>query len=195
MGNNNSSSQSSQSSQSSTHRQKTTPRVQSNIKPINAIATLQSEDVNGYVLFHQCYPTEPVSVIFQINGPPNQIHAIHIHEFGDLRKGCDSLGSHFNPTGDTHGCIFYNMPRHAGDLINNLRFDDQGNFVFQYKDPLISLYPSYNSIIGRSIVIHEKQDDLGLGQGNEKEESLKTGNAGKRICCAVIGLSDNKEHF
>ena len=45
-----------------------------------------------------------------------------------------------------------------------------------------------NSIVGRSVVIHADRDDLGLG-GNA--ESLKTGNAGSRIACGVIGLSKN----
>ena len=53
-----------------------------------------------------------------------------------------------------------------------------------------------NNIIGRSVVIHEDEDDLGIGgldnNGNviDKKihiESKKTGNAGKRIACGVIG--------
>ncbi len=42
-------------------------------------------------------------------------------------------------------------------------------------------------MIGRSCVLHKKTDDL--GQGNDAE-SLKTGNAGARIACGVIGLSE-----
>ena len=160
----------------------------------NAIATLQSQFVNGFVFFHQCDAQKPVQVKFNISGPPNQTHAIHIHEFGDLRKGCESLGSHFNPTQQTHGSIFHNMSRHAGDLINNIKFNSEGLFQYEYQDNSISLYQNIYSIIGRSIVIHEKPDDLGLGKGKDKEESLKTGNAGKRICCGIIGMASN-EHF
>ena len=160
---------------------------------INATAALISKQVNGYVFFHQCNPSSPVTVQFLIKGTPNQTHAIHIHEFGDIREGCDFLGSHFNPTGETHGSFLYkNMSRHAGDLINNIVFGEDGIFQYQYKDYSISLYQGPRCILGRSIVIHENPDDLGLGTGGSKEESLKTGNAGKRICCSVIGLSKNE---
>ena len=53
-------------------------------------------------------------------------------------------------------------------------------------DNVIQLKGNKYNIIGHGLIIHEDEDDLGLG-GNE--ESLKTGNAGKRIACAVIGYA------
>ena len=49
-----------------------------------------------------------------------------------------------------------------------------------------------HGIIGRTVVLHSAKDDLGLGGD---EGSLKTGNAGSRIACGVIGVSTPKTGF
>jgi Cu-Zn family superoxide dismutase len=156
------------------------------------ICVISSKPIVGYIKFHQCSPNSLVNVAFHLHGfLPHQTHAIHIHELGNMLDGCTSLGPHYNPTNTTHGSILYpDQPRHAGDLINNLTSDDSGNFFFEYQDDLLTLYGD-DSILGRSVVIHEKIDDLGRG-GNM--ESLITGNAGNRIACAIIGRNKN-EHF
>lgn len=150
---------------------------------------INSNGITGIVIFHQCTKASITNVLIKLQGfKPNLTHAIHIHEFGDLTEGCTSLGGHFNPFNKQHG--FYKIngnDRHAGDLINNIKSDEAGIVEIRFKDPLLSLFPdSTLSIIGRSVVIHEKPDDLGLGG---TQESKTTGSAGKRIACAIIGLA------
>ncbi len=71
-----------------------------------------------------------------------------------------------------------------GDL-GNLFADRHGVAEMCIVDRMVSLFGPH-SVLGRSIVVHKNIDDLGKG-GNE--ESLKTGNAGQRLACGVIGLA------
>jgi Cu-Zn family superoxide dismutase len=79
--------------------------------------------------------------------------------------------------------------RHVGDL-GNLQTNNKGEAKYTFYDDVIKLRGTKANIIGRGLIIHKDADDCGQG-GNP--ESLKTGNAGKRIACAVIGYS--KENF
>lgn len=52
------------------------------------------------------------------------------------------------------------------------------------EDNVISLVGDL-SILGRSLVVHERRDDLGEGG---HDDSKTTGNAGGRPACGVIGF-------
>lgn len=146
-------------------------------------------DIFGTVLFSQCCIKHPTKIVFNLGKfGANETHAIHIHEYGDTTDGCTSLGLHYNPYGTTHGSIYDpTRERHAGDLINNFTTDKNGEFALSYSDELVTLFGE-NSILGRSVVIHDGIDDLGLGTGKAKKDSLISGNAGSRMACGIIGL-------
>jgi len=118
---------------------------------------------------------------------PKSLHGFHVHEAGDLTDKCLSMCAHFNPYDKNHGGP-ESTHRHVGDL-GNLHTNKKGEAKY-YHDDKIKLRGSKCNIIGRGLIIHEDEDDCGKG-GND--ESLKTGNAGKRIACAVIGYA--KEIF
>ncbi|KAJ3566035.1 hypothetical protein NP233_g7255 [Leucocoprinus birnbaumii] len=143
--------------------------------------------VTGTITFEQPNHPGPVTVSGDIKGlPANAERGFHVHQWGDLTDGCTSAGSHFNPFGKTHGGPSSSV-RHVGDL-GNIKSDSKGEAKFKFRDNVIALNGPA-SIIGRAIVVHAGTDDLGQG-GNE--ESLKTGNAGARVACGVIGLAESK---
>jgi len=151
---------------------------------ISAIAVFQGPLVKGTVSFTQI--NDNVEITINLLGlKKNAYHGFHVHEYGDLSDGCKSACAHFNPTNDTHGCPGMKN-RHVGDL-GNIITDMFGNANYKTSDNIIKLTGYKYNIIGRMLIIHEDPDDCGQGQGPLKKESLKTGNAGKRIACAVIG--------
>ncbi|KAF8598490.1 copper/zinc binding superoxide dismutase, partial [Ceratobasidium sp. AG-I] len=111
----------------------------------------------------------------------NSDRGFHIHEFGDATDGCMSSGSHYNPLAQTHAGPD-DIHRHVGDL-GNIHSDADGIAKLDFSDNVVSLTGPF-SIIGRTVVVHTGTDDLGRG-GNE--DSLKTGNAGGRAACGVVG--------
>jgi Cu-Zn family superoxide dismutase len=156
-----------------------------------------SYQISGYIKFEQPNIHTNTKVTVKLSGfPSNKKFACHIHEHGNLLEGCKSACAHFNPFQKLHGSFeLYGQNRHVGDLAipdGNLISNENGQIITKiFYDDLISLCPfSPANIIGRMVVIHEKADDGGKFRNDLSEkgkESGKTGNAGKRIACAVIG--------
>lgn len=147
--------------------------------------TYNKQNISGHILFQSV--DRETKIIFDLKGfEPNKIYAIHIHEFGDLSM---DIGPHYNPTGKLHGNRWiHGNDRHAGDLINNLHSDFNGDFKYECLDPMIII----DDIIGRSVVIHSGIDDCGVYRNDntvsigKKEGSASTGNTKGRVACSVV---------
>ena len=103
------------------------------------------------------------------------LHGFHIHESGDTRNSCQNMRSHYNPEKRNHGPM-HGVHRHKGDL---------GNLTSRegcISESRTIQNEQLENIIGRGVVIHENEDDLGKGTG----DSARTGNAGARLLCAPI---------
>lgn len=138
--------------------------------------------IKGSVHF---YETDKVTMDIQLSGfKKNSVHGFHVHEAGDLTDNCMGACAHFNPYHKKHGGI-HSKERHVGDL-GNIIADNYGRVSCQITDHMIKLRGTKSNIIGRCLVIHEDEDDNGLGG---HDDSLVTGHSGKRIACAVIGYS------
>jgi Cu/Zn superoxide dismutase len=154
-------------------------------------------NLKGFVYFVQENPSDDVKVIIYVNGLPDALHGIHIHEksMSELKdvsgNCCEQLGGHFNvgeswslttPHGKCHG-------QHNGDLCMNI-MSKNNKAYFCYYDSKISLFKSdERCILNRSVVIHEDPDDLGKEIYTEEDKniaSLINGNAGKRVACSEI---------
>jgi Cu-Zn family superoxide dismutase len=157
--------------------------------PICAVAVFNDKKINGVVHFTEESSNSRVRIDVSLTGLKSSgLHGFHVHEAGDLTDKCTSMCAHFNPYNTTHGCPGMQQ-RHVGDL-GNIHTNNKGEAKYTFYDNIIKLRGNKSNIIGRGLIIHEDEDDCGKG-GNA--ESLKTGNAGKRIACAVIGYA--KENF
>ncbi|HJT80523.1 MAG TPA: superoxide dismutase family protein [Chthoniobacterales bacterium] len=101
-------------------------------------------------------------------------HGFHIHEKGDCSApDAASAGAHFNPSKKHHGGPT-GAERHEGDL-GNIEAGKDGKAHVHWKGKMA--LSGADSIIGKSVVVHEKADDL---------KTDPSGNSGGRIACGVI---------
>ncbi|XP_022814251.1 superoxide dismutase [Cu-Zn]-like [Spodoptera litura] len=157
-------------------------------EPRVAIAHLQSlQSVTGQIELTET--AKGLHVYGVITGLPPGAYGFHVHELGDVTPDCNLAGRHFNPEGATHGGRESTI-RHVGDLGNVLFVNDRAaSATVDFEDSVLTLR-GQNSILGRSLVLHIHEDDLGLG-GNST--SLTTGNSGPRVACGVIGIKSPYE--
>src|ERR1700682_185561 len=140
-----------------------------------AAAKLESKSgsqVTGTVTFTKT--GDDVQVVADIENLKPGKHGFHIHEKGDCSApDASSAGAHFNPTHQHHGGPS-TAEHHAGDL-GNLTADATGRVHLEWTGKLQLNGP--DSIVGKSVVFHKKEDDL---------KTDPAGNSGTRIACGVI---------
>jgi Cu-Zn family superoxide dismutase len=151
--------------------------------PLKAVAVLHpttGSKVSGSVTFTE--EADGVKVRAEITGLTPGNHGFHVHEFGDCSAAdASSAGGHFNPTHKPHAAP--DVPeRHVGDM-GNVQADASGKATLEYVDHQISLTNDERSVIGRSVVVHAKADDL---------KSQPAGDSGARVACGVIGRAKSQ---
>ncbi|VDP03652.1 unnamed protein product [Soboliphyme baturini] len=154
--------------------------------PVKAVCVMNGDGISGVVHFEQASEHDHTHIYGKISGLSPGKHGFHVHEWGDNTAGCISAGAHYNPFQKTHGGP-QDAVRHVGDL-GNVEAGVDGTASFDMNDDQIKLIGEH-SVVGRTMVVHKQVDDLGKGGD---EESLKTGNAGERVACGVIGLANPK---
>jgi Cu-Zn family superoxide dismutase len=141
------------------------------------IVAVDGSGVTGMVHFKQ-RRADVLEIEGRISGLKPGEHGLHVHEIGNCAGvGALSAGAHFSPDGDPHGSPqSQDADHHAGDLGNIVAGED-GNAEFALIDTDLQLDAASETIVGRAIVVHADADDF---------VTQPSGNAGKRIGCAVI---------
>ena len=132
----------------------------------------------GTATFKESKDGKELSITVKLHDFPFGDHGVHIH----ANPVCDApdfkgAGGHFNPDTKQHG-MDNPMGHHAGDLPKNISIGENHMGEITYKVDYLTLTPgAANSVLGHSIMVHEKADDM---------KTDPTGNAGNRIACGVI---------
>jgi Cu-Zn family superoxide dismutase len=150
-----------------------------------AIAELKDKDGKAVGIASFRESSGGVTVNVNVKGLTPGLHAVHVHAVGK----CDapaftSAGGHFNPAQKKHG---HKSPEgaHAGDLPNMLVARD-GTGRFEVFTDGMSLKSGATSVFdkdGSALVVHAGVDDYATDPA---------GNAGDRVACGIITLTQSR---
>ena len=176
--------QAQQQEQADTQTKQDADRLETLNRP--ATATLQptkGNEAKGTVTFTPTEEANKVKVEVHLSQlKPGGVHGMHIHEKGDCSApDGSSAGGHFNPAGKPHGDRAA-AERHAGDL-GNVESSSTGEVSAAFDVEGISVSDAKDGVIGKSVILHEKADDL---------KTQPSGNSGSRIACVVIKFQTKK---
>ena len=150
----------------------------SGAKAPQAMATIVSKSgskVAGKAVFTQLSSGGVQAEVWIENATPGT-HGLHIHEKGDCSApDAASAGGHFNAAGSPHAAPA-DKARHNGDF-GNIEIGADGKGHLEITSDLLTVTPGPDSVVGRSVVFHEKADDL---------KTQPTGASGARYGCGVI---------
>ncbi len=148
-------------------------------KAVAIIHPAKDNTVTGVVTFEQL--PQAVHITAECKGLTPGKHGFHIHTYGACNcPDVQCAGDHFDPTYQPHGGP-QSSRQHVGDL-GNIEADASGTANLDITVPYVTLN-GRNAIIGRSVIIHAKEDDL---------VAQPSGNAGARIGYGVIGIAAPK---
>jgi len=137
------------------------------------VGSLNGSTITGFVRFQQSSIDDPIIISVNITGLPAgqgtfrrgfHIHSTNFQSTSDnTTVRCGSIGPHFNPTNQSHGDISSTV-RHVGDY-GNVISDNNGNIITTFNDTVSDLFGPFG-ILGRTVVLHQLEDDLGPGVTN-----------------------------
>ena len=143
-------------------------------------ATEETSALSGEVYFEDVI--EGLKITASLNNAPPGRHGFHIHNLGLCGDGGKAAGGHFNPYTKPHGYLPKDglINSHAGDL-GNIKVSEDGVGQLKLVIPGLNIFKRTPNIAGRAVIVHALEDDFGQ----------PTGNAGARIACGTIIITEN----
>lgn len=122
-----------------------------------------------------------LKILVELSNVPPGKHGFHIHEKGSCAEEGNAAGSHYNPESAPHGDLFKDgfKHAHAGDF-GNLEPEADGTLSVLTVVKGLALSGDDHNVANRAFILHENEDTF----------AQPTGNAGGRIACGVIEITD-----